>query len=656
MKINKQYFKFIVKEKRNYMILFSLLFFALFPALVIIRLLTRDYEAITSELFFNDQASVTALAVFGTFTAAIVPLIMFNYKNSKKSVDLYHAIPLTRKSLFILHTLVGYLLLLIPFTISYWTGYGILYAFKIMPFSSAHLFNFIRMIVMFAVVMMPSIFVSMNTGTLFDSIIYTGIALILPFMAYAAFVSFSSEYIFGYANSSVSFLRYISPITGLIYSLDFIGKNSNFNIIYWAIFGVLSFFVTMYIYKKWPSESSEEPVTNRYFFPLMASIVTAVTFLFLISVISFPSNFKYPFLSLQNLLIPTMISFLVFIILSIIETRSLKYIGKVSKRYIALISVTLGFMTLYAASNGFFMYGRVPKLENIQKIEVLSNTSQNDVFFMNDPYVFYDKQSMERIITEHAEILQRYKDDSKFFNLNQSSKTRDEYIESLGYKITNDEIHTDSLKFIYHYDTIKVEREFPLFNVYYDEFKDFKQNQIVKNINHPISDPNNEIIKLELFNSTMTQRISVKTQTDLINAIQDDLSTIDLIDTDTQDKIRYIINYEVKKEKPDYQVFQLNIDERFTKSIALIENNISLIEDTDFAISYIPINQNPHLVNTPSKLIQHDVFYDEQREEITFESLQKLENKVYYRLDSDEIAGFINIDKLEGTIRLAIKK
>ena len=51
------------------------------------------------------------------------PALVYSFKMSKRGVDGYYALPLKKQKLYLVKTLVGLLLVLIPYTVAYWGGF-----------------------------------------------------------------------------------------------------------------------------------------------------------------------------------------------------------------------------------------------------------------------------------------------------------------------------------------------------------------------------------------------------------------------------------------------------------------------------------------------------------------------------------------------------
>ncbi|HEY4536876.1 MAG TPA: hypothetical protein VIG45_00310 [Erysipelothrix sp.] len=640
MKINKQYLKFLKQEKKNYLILFTVITFAIFPAFVITHLLTSDFSVIINRPNYSEYTNVFALVTVGILLSVITPLIMFNYKNNKRSIDLIHSLPITRKNLVFINMIVGMLLVIIPVSISYWSGYGLLYIFENLKFSFFHFSNYLKLVLMLIVIMIPSLFVSMNTGTLFDALIYTGIAFVLPFMAYFSFSSFASANIFGLPSSGLLNLNYISPLVALYKQITFDTNSDIFNLFYWLLLGFMFFVISVYLYIKWPSEASEKPISNRYFFPIVVSAVTFISLLFLISITSFPSNARYPFLSVQNLLIPVLISFAIYTSLSILQSRSVKNFKKISMHYIGLVIISLALLFIFTATRGFYSADKIPKLDKIHKITIESATAKSNIFQLNEPYEFQDKKTMNELISFQKNILDYYKKDKNFFNLDKKSKLRDEYLNNLDHDKTI--IENDSIKITYHLSrNRKMVREYQIFDAYYVELADLVNHDVVKNVNQPITNPNTQVKDIKVFDATMTEELLINHNDQLQSKIVQDLKNIDLLEKDY--KVKYILQYETSKMQR-YGYFNMVIDERFTETIAHLENNIAMKNDTDFQFSLLPIEKNRELYTYPQKLIQHNVYIDYDSIKITTDEIKQKSFKLINNPSLNKIKGALLIE------------
>ncbi len=70
--------------------------------------------------------SLSVVVVAMTLLTFIVPVLTYSFKMNKRSIDGYYALPLKREKLYLVKTIVGLLLVFVPFTIAYWCGFIVL--------------------------------------------------------------------------------------------------------------------------------------------------------------------------------------------------------------------------------------------------------------------------------------------------------------------------------------------------------------------------------------------------------------------------------------------------------------------------------------------------------------------------------------------------
>lgn len=80
-----------------------------------------DYEGIARIANESTQIGVV-FASIGVF-AFVVPVLMYSFKMNKRSVDEFYSLPIKREKLYLVKTMVGLLLVFIPYTLAYWTGF-----------------------------------------------------------------------------------------------------------------------------------------------------------------------------------------------------------------------------------------------------------------------------------------------------------------------------------------------------------------------------------------------------------------------------------------------------------------------------------------------------------------------------------------------------
>lgn len=95
----------------------------------IVELSTMDFSYVyrhyqTGEMFTVLHSSQIGLALFALGALCFLsPVLVYSFKMSKRGVDGYYSLPLKKEKLYLVKTMVGLLLVLIPFTVMYWSGF-----------------------------------------------------------------------------------------------------------------------------------------------------------------------------------------------------------------------------------------------------------------------------------------------------------------------------------------------------------------------------------------------------------------------------------------------------------------------------------------------------------------------------------------------------
>ncbi|MBV1709786.1 MAG: hypothetical protein KMY54_07990, partial [Erysipelothrix sp.] len=90
--INGAYLRFLIKRNSRFMILTGIAMTVLFPILAFTNyLIDGNYNEF---VFTTGRVFILLLLVLSIF---IVPFLMFSYLNSKKNLDVYHALPIKRR-------------------------------------------------------------------------------------------------------------------------------------------------------------------------------------------------------------------------------------------------------------------------------------------------------------------------------------------------------------------------------------------------------------------------------------------------------------------------------------------------------------------------------------------------------------------------------
>ena len=78
----------------------------------------------TGEMITQILSSQIGLAFFALGALCFLsPVLVYSFKMSKRGVDGYYSLPLKKEKLYLVKTMVGLWLVLVPFTVMYWSGF-----------------------------------------------------------------------------------------------------------------------------------------------------------------------------------------------------------------------------------------------------------------------------------------------------------------------------------------------------------------------------------------------------------------------------------------------------------------------------------------------------------------------------------------------------
>ena len=87
---------------------------------------TYTYENWQGQLITNTNIYEPAFSLISTallILCYLVPTLVFSFKMDKRAVDCYYALPLKKEKLYLAKTLLGLVMIIVPFTVAYWIGF-----------------------------------------------------------------------------------------------------------------------------------------------------------------------------------------------------------------------------------------------------------------------------------------------------------------------------------------------------------------------------------------------------------------------------------------------------------------------------------------------------------------------------------------------------
>lgn len=421
IRISTEYFRFLVKRNVRFMVLSTIAMFVLYPLLAFTEyIISGSYG---SFVFTMGQIFLTILLVLSIF---IVPFLLYSYMNSKRNLDVYHALPIKRKDLFVTTLLSGFVLVFIPFTLTFAAG-GIYQLLVIQGIDWVLMLKqYFYSVALILPIMGPILFAMMNTGTGVDGLIYGIIIHLIPGILYGAYLVYGNTMLLGFAvNDPSLFLLYASPIWSLfelVFNTTREYPNPMLIAIYWIVIGIAISYLNLYFYQIRKSERAENPFTNIWFFPIIVTVFTLIVQIFFYSTFaSMNQNYDGMLrIDYRMLIFPVFFTFVMYLILDVIAHRGFKNLIKAMGVFALITAVSLGGFTISASSNGLGYVTSIPTSSNVKEVE-LSMYDQYGLIFASDyrysypssqsnKLIFKDDTSIEAIIKTHQTILDGYKE------------------------------------------------------------------------------------------------------------------------------------------------------------------------------------------------------------------------------------------------------
>lgn len=397
-RINGAYLRFLLKRNSRFMILTGIAMTVLFPILAFTNyLIDGNYNQF---VFATGRIFILILLVLSIF---IVPFLLFSYLNSKKNLDVYHALPIKRRDLYFTTLLAAFAIILIPYTLVYLIGN--IYYFSVIPDVDVFLLikQYYFSVALTLSIVTPILFAMMNTGTGVDGLLYGLLLHIIPSILYGAYVTFGNAVLLGFSVADPSlFLLYASPIWAifeLTLNTTRIFPNPILISLYWIAFGLITSWVVLYFYQIRRSEKAEEPFTNKWFFPVISSFFTFIVQFFLYSAFITLSGRGLDF---RTLIFPFFLTFVMYLILDVIANRGFKHLIRGIINFAIIGALSLGTFTFGTLFDGFGYITRIPNANNVEKVEL---EYYDPYGFLYQSY-YYDQTTfaLQKMYTEAEDI------------------------------------------------------------------------------------------------------------------------------------------------------------------------------------------------------------------------------------------------------------
>ena len=297
----KETYFWSLKKSRGMMALLALLMFLAFPLILMIGMVNAQNNtdiSYTAEMWITTYMQyVTALTSFLVtplilLFALIITVQLFSYLHQKRSIDLFHSLPVGRTPMLLGRLCAGLTAIFVPLLVNYaiasiiGASYGIDAAYSFGAVASSMLW----LMLMSTAAMIFSIFMAVCTGTIFDMVVsILGINVAYPLLIFAICTVASyllpgmsidlnsrSTVLTAFAPFAAAFLPFVNRMNysgANTFALEKVGSGF---LIWWIVLTLVMLAGSLFLYKKRKSECAE----NSFAFSLpkifIRFIITAV--------------------------------------------------------------------------------------------------------------------------------------------------------------------------------------------------------------------------------------------------------------------------------------------------------------------------------------------------------------------------------------------
>lgn len=380
--VHGAYLKNLLKQYQRFGLVAAITMFVAFPlSLFLSTFLANTSNTASLSSFF----SLNLICLF--FTTVILTMMLFNFVNSKAKLDVYLALPITRRTLYLTHLCAALLISFVPFLLTSLLGYiAALLTQTIAAIPSVHLFFFLTLLLslvfMIALAIITSI-ICLNTGTIINAVICLAIYLVIPIFILFTINLYMSLILQASTTWAGDILSYLSPLFGFFAPLSHLNAMPSapqlvswlVPALYWFILSPVLAVIGVYFMRRRQQDDAEKPYINSFFIPALITICTMLILtclLLLFRSMTF-SNIYSRALSVPSLLIPVALVFVLYLIVNTILNHDIKHLPHVLVQYVTIAAVTTSVVAGSFVTSGFGYFDYKPKAEQLTKIQLIIN-------------------------------------------------------------------------------------------------------------------------------------------------------------------------------------------------------------------------------------------------------------------------------------------
>ena len=359
--------------------------------------------------------------------ALIFTVTLFRYLHDKRSVDLYHSLPVRRENLLLGRLAAEITALAIPFLAALLVCFLVLLIFGASVDAATiwarALFFLLDTLALIALM----IFFLVCCGTVFDAAVST-IAFCggLPLL-----VLLSTEYVGkalpGYAGDSVPYALYraMNPFLGAMALRNELTAPVQ---LWWLFYAAALLIAAVFLYRKRPSEAAE----NAFAFPIpriLIRFLVSAGFGMLLGLLVYSIYPSFPFLI--SALLGALLAHLA---IETVYRRGVKGIRKTMRAYAAVAVLFVVFILV--CSTGCFGYTtRIPAVDDVKAVAFTTNygsdhtatlytEDENGVrlYIASLESMAVEPENIEQVIALHQDIIDRYLAMGPFYPMSEGSR------------------------------------------------------------------------------------------------------------------------------------------------------------------------------------------------------------------------------------------
>ena len=386
-RIQFEYFHFLIRKHGRYLFLMILLMVVMNP-LMIITFNARSQISATTLL--TGQLFNTSIALITTF---VVPILLFSFLSNKQSLDVFLALPIKKKDLYVTLFFTGIFMILFPYFVGWASGLivNLITGIHVGRTLGYFFISLLPLISVYSLVL----YVILNTGNILNTLLYSVFIQFLPlFVYYGIFYFWNSTFLGYYFNFTWLIIAMLSPIANLYYNFMLLDIPA-FLHFYWLAWVIVLYIINRQFFLHRKVEHAGKAFTNSFFFPLMNGVTIIALQLIVYAMVlqSYPADSIF---SIRTLVFPLIIALIIYILLDVITRRHLRNVISAAFHYLVIGSLVFGLLLPLRFTNGLGFITYIPK-----EVEQLTFTVED-----YSGTLFSDQYELRLIVTDPNEIQQ----------------------------------------------------------------------------------------------------------------------------------------------------------------------------------------------------------------------------------------------------------